>query len=146
VDADALLREILIGRAPTGEELSAIVTHIAESEFITDSSLERHLGQRVADQQWRAGTTAGEYLDDLRRVAAAALTLVVYVRRGGGIAILIGRTDVIPVTKTGTRPLPNTVVVYSVDRAKVISGYQFSALAELSIPEDATWLQLTASQ
>jgi hypothetical protein len=62
------------------------------------------------------------------------------------MACLIGATEVLDSVRTGSRSLPNTVVVYSIDRGKVVSGYQFSTLAELSIPEDASWLQLTASQ
>jgi hypothetical protein len=72
--------------------LSTIASQIARAEFVSQRSLERHLQQRVEEEQWSTATSSADYLDDLRSLASGAHTLLVYERRGGGIAALIAST------------------------------------------------------
>jgi len=110
---------------------------------VTADSLTIHLAKRVFDeQQWANGTTGAAYLADLRRaVLAPTAQFVVYDRRGGDLAACIAPTvDVLPPERRGVRQSENLLVVYSVDRGVLITGYQFSDLTEVGVPEDALWL------
>lgn len=107
-------------------------------------SLDYHLVQRVMiDRQWRDGTTAAEFLTDISRAARASdARLAVYGRRGGGIAVAVADTGaVLPVERRGEESLPRLLVVYSADRAMILTAYQFSDLAVTGIPGDALWLR-----
>jgi hypothetical protein len=109
-----------------------------------DDAVFLHLAQRVAAEgQWIIGTTAAQYVDDLRRaVRWPRARLAIYRRRAGAIAATVNQTaDIVPQSRLGPRALPGLLVVYSVDRGILISGYQFSTFDELSIPEDALWLK-----
>ena len=58
------------------------------------------------------------------------------------MAAAVSRTDaVIPTARQGSGFQPFVLVVYSADRGVVISGYQFSNFARVSIPPDAIWLK-----
>jgi hypothetical protein len=97
----------------------------------------------VAEAQWSEGTTAAEYLSDLRAAARRPdAALAVYSRRGGNLASTIARTaDVLKPDRLGPSSLPWLIVVYSADWGALVSGYQFSTAAEISIPAEALWLK-----
>src|SRR5262245_23410534 len=82
-----------------------------------EPTLRLHLARRVlSEDQWVAGTTVAEYLDDLRRsVRAPGARLALYADRGGNIAATFGPTSV-PVAHQGPRALPWLLVVLSADR------------------------------
>lgn len=61
---------------------------------------------------------------------------------GGHIAVMVAPTDeVIPPERQGWRPFPQLMVVYSADRGMIVTGYQFSDLAQTGIPAEAQWLR-----
>jgi hypothetical protein len=100
-------------------------------------------GRVAIERQWADGTTAAGYLADLRRAARHPLArLLVYQRRGGAIAVTISSTDqVAPPGHWGPSWLPNLLVIYSADHGMMLSGYQFSDLVAVGIPEEARWLR-----
>lgn len=139
---DDLIRELALTRGPaSGLEMATIRAHVAGAEFLSADSLEGHLEKRKIDGQWAVSTTADEYLLDAQSAARSASTVAVYFRRGGSLAALVGSTaDIVPTSRLGPRCQPNLLVVYSADRGKVISAYQFSSLAQLALPGDTRWL------
>ena len=107
-------------------------------------SLTYHLVQRVvADGQWRAGTTAEQFVADLHAaVRVPGSQLAVFERRGGGIAATIAPINgITPPLRTGGGALPHLILVYAADRGCIITGYQFSKLDQIGIPERAQWLK-----
>lgn len=164
--ADELIREIIHTRRRASEsEVLLILRRIGGAPFdprrlavhpneqdrtyqgvtlgTREPSLSTHLVRRVlTDSQWAAGTTAEEYLEDLHAtISARSVRLVVYERRGGNIAAILAATDeVVPPARQGLRSLPELLVLYSADRAVIISGYQISSVAEAGIPGSAQWL------
>ncbi len=164
---DRLIRELIqTGRAATPDEVERIVERMATAPFDTRlvrvrltargasyqghtlgaraDSLTFHLVKRVVlDQQWATGTTADQYVADLRRaVRVPASHLAVYERQGGSIAAIVTSTDqVLPSARRGPAELPNLVVIYSADRGIIVSGYQFSTLERTSVPQEARWLK-----
>lgn len=144
MDVDALLREVLDGRAPTDAELSEIVEHIAKADFLHEGSMRLHLQKRIRDLQWTADATVEDYRQDLARMAQGATQLAVYRRRGGAMAALFSLTiAVIPRERLGSRAEDQCILVYSIDRGRLVTGYQFSTPSQLALPEDMKWLQLT---
>lgn len=106
-------------------------------------SLTYHLVKRVAlEEQWADGTTAAQYLEDLRRaIRSPSAQLVVFARRGGCLAATITPLeDAVPVERWGPQVQPLIMTVFSADRGIIISGYGISSLAEAHLPEDAQWL------
>src|SRR5262249_7886528 len=100
--------------------------------------------QRVlVDRQWAVGTTAAEYLADLRSALRhPGAQLVIYDRRGGPIAATVTPVDAgLPPARRGHRWLPFLLVVYSAERGIMVTGYQISGLAEVSIPAGVRWLK-----
>lgn len=166
---DDLIRQLIqTRRVPTSAEITQILSHVATAVFgsrpvnvprrdrglsyqgITlgaqASPLEYHLVKRVAapnEQQWAIGTTAAEYLDDLRRATQApSVRLALYVRDRQHIAAIIALTeDVVPLVRRGTNWHPNLLVVYSADRGRIVTGYQFSRIEALDIPGDVQWFE-----
>ncbi len=121
-----------------------MVEHIATAEFLSEAPLERHVRQRVADEQWQAGLTASELRSDMARFAIYARMLGIYTRRGGAMACLLSEVEgVVEPQRRGPYAEALAIVVYSIDRGKVITAYQFSAMTQLSMPEDARWFRLT---
>ncbi len=109
-----------------------------------DDAVVVHLVTRVVkERQWVEGTTAAQYVADLRRAVQQPDSRVLeYPRRGGPIAATISRTDrVLPVERQGVKPEQFLAVIYSVDRGVIITGYQFSSLETISIPREASWLR-----
>jgi hypothetical protein len=164
---DRLVRELIAsGRAAARDEIAAIVERVASAPFdyhevrvrvdergasyrgivlgARERSLNYHLVKRVAiERQWANGTTTDSYQADLRRAARHPLArLLVYQRRGGAIAATISSTDrVAPAGYWGPSWLPNLLVIYSADHGMMLSGYQFSELEAVGIPEEALWLR-----
>ena len=102
-----------------------------------------HLTVRVVvEHQWEDGTTLSEYLADLRGVVALPNSrIAIYERRGGFMVGVVGSTYlVIPRSRRGNRCEPLCFVAYSADRGKIITGYQFTDLDQLHIPENARWI------
>lgn len=107
-------------------------------------SLTYHLTKRVViEEQWAAGTTADQYVADLRQaVRSPSARLALYMRRSGAIAATVTPTDVVvPPERRGSQPQPQLLVLYSADRGIIISGYQFSILEQTGIPQEARWLR-----
>ena len=164
--ADALIRELLrVGRQATPEQVARIVERLATAPFeprqrtvrpaergITyqgrvlgerEDSLFHHLIKRIlVDEQWGYGTTASDYLADLRRaVRSPAARLALYRQRGGHVAATVTSTaEVVPPERQGPQALPNLLAIYSADRGIIVTGYQCSALDQTRIPETALWL------
>jgi hypothetical protein len=126
-------------RSVTEPELSQIIDRIAEAPFPT---IDQHLAKRITEGQWTSGTSAEEYLADLRRaVKDRDARVLVYERRGGAIAAIMTETNrVVPPDRRGAEALPLLYVVYSADRGILVTGYQASSLETLFIPKDARWL------
>lgn len=165
--ANRLIHELIrTGRHATLEEIEQIVESMATASFdprpvrvrveergasyqghtlgSRSDSLMYHLIKRVViERQWVSGTTANEYLEDLRRaVRDPAARLCVYDRRGGPVAATVTATHlVLPPERLGEGALLNLLVVYSADRGIIVSGYQFSSLARTGIPQEARWLK-----
>ena len=164
---DQLIHELVqTGRAATVDEIERIVERMATAPFdprlvrvarqhrgltyqgqtlaARADSLAYHLIQRVVvESQWIYGTTAQQYVADLRQaLGSQQARLVLFERRGGIVAATVTPTTVVvPPIRWGTDPKPHLLVVYSADRGILITGYQFSALDEVSIPQEARWLR-----
>jgi hypothetical protein len=165
--ADQLIRELIrTERAASPDEIAQIVERIATAPFTSRlvrvpsrergveyqghvlaarmPSLDYHLIKRVAiEEQWAWGTTLARYLSDLERaVRDPAARLVVYERRGDHVAATITPTgQVIPTARLGTDALPQLLVVYFADNRMIVTGYQFSTLDQIGVPEEARWLK-----
>lgn len=163
---DVLIREIVKGNLDaTSSDVEQIIERLATAPFMSDlvpvprsvreliademkvgavvSSLTLHLLKRLAEEQWSVGANEGTYLADLRfAIRNRSSRLAVYNRRGGVIALSVSQTiDVLPSYSRGDRWLPLFVVVYSVDRGMIVSGYQATSIATITIPRDARWLR-----
>ncbi len=164
---DRLIRALIgAGRAATPDDAGRIVARMATVPFdprvvrvkaehrglsyqgqrpdARADALTYHLAQRVVlDEQWVRGTTAQQYVADLRQaVCSATARLIVFERRGGFIAATITETDrVISAERQGPSVLSNLLVVYSADRGTILTGYQFSTLTQTGIPRGARWLK-----
>lgn len=165
--ADRLIRE-LIGtrRAATVEETARIIERLVTTPFdprlrgvrvkergITylgravgarEDSLFYHLVKRVViEQQWADGTMEDQYLADLRQgVQSVAAQLIVYNDSDGPLTATVTPTAlIVPPERLGLNPLPHLLVVHSVDRGALITGYQFSSLDYVRLPENAVWLK-----
>ncbi len=165
--ADRLIRELLqSGRQATAAEVEQILERMVSAPFNTASvrvppgergtsyqgrtlgasapSIEYHLAKRVViEQQWAPGTTAAEYLEDLRRaIRDPAARLAVYGRWGDHLAATVTPTGrVLDAARQGPRREAQLFVVYSADRGMIVTGYQFSTLAAVGIPAGARWLK-----
>jgi hypothetical protein len=107
-------------------------------------SLELHLVKRVVEeQQWAFGTTVDEYLNALRAaVQHADAQIMVYERADDLVAATISPTDgVVPANRRGVNSEPNLLVVYSARHGSVLSGYMFSTIEKLKLPEKIRWLR-----
>jgi hypothetical protein len=109
-----------------------------------EPSLLYHLVKRVViEGQWAAGTTAADYLSDLRRaVAWPTSRLAVYFRaREHFAATACATADIVPPERRGSDTLPLLLVVYSAEDSVIVTGYQFSSWEAVNMPEDALWLR-----
>lgn len=165
---DRLIRELVrIGRQASADEIVQVVERMATAPFESrairargpehglsyggrrlgshDDSLFVHLVRRVlVDRQWFPGTTAEQYLADLRAaVREPTGRIVVYGRRGGHLVAALATTaSVLPRSRQGEASLPWMAVVYSADWGIIVTGYQVSAPEAVALPEDARWLKL----
>jgi hypothetical protein len=106
--------------------------------------LDVHLAKRVRQEmQWVDGTTAEEYLADLRTAARLPhARLLVYQRGSDLVAAAIVRTvEAVPIEHLGPRWLPNLIVVHSARHGTLLTGYMFSDMSELDLPEEIRWLR-----
>jgi hypothetical protein len=164
---DQLIRELVVtGRAATDEEVMRIIDRMASVPFASHEvivnprergasyegyvlskradSLSYHLIKRIViERQWRPGTTAQDYTADLRRaVRSAGTRLGIYSRQGGAIVVAIAPTaTILTPERLGEKPEPQLLVIYSTDRGRIISGYQFSTLEATTIPQEVRWLR-----
>jgi hypothetical protein len=109
-----------------------------------DDPLRMHLVKRVVEEaQWAFGTTAEEYLGDLKAaVLHAWVRVMVYERGGDLIAATISPTgDVVSANRRGVNWKPNLLVVYSALHGSVLTGYMFSTIDKLNLPERIRWLR-----
>ena len=165
--ADQLVRELIrTGRAATPDDVRRIIERMATAPFDPGAvrvrvsergmhyqgrtigarvdSLTYHLTKRVVlEEQWVDGKTAWQYIADLRAgVKHSDARVVVYARRSGYLAATttpIAR--IIVPARQGARPLPKLLVIYSADHGMIVTGYQFSRLEEIGIPQEARWLR-----
>lgn len=164
---DRLIRELIRTERPaTQDEIEQIVVRVSSAPFeprlahvplkerdiayqgyrleARTPSLIYHLVKRVVlERQWAYGTTANQYLEDLRRAARARVArLAVYERRGGHLAITVIRTEIaLPRLRRTRESLPELLVIYSADRGIIVSGYQVSSLDQTGVPRDVLWLK-----
>ena len=110
----------------------------------TADSLDYHLAKRVrAERQWEDGTLENDYLSDLRAaVRHRQARLLIYERTGDLCAATISPAiAVVPVHRLGQEWQPYLLVVYSALHGTVRTGYMFSSLVTLDLPESARWLR-----
>ena len=106
--------------------------------------LDLHLAKRVVqEEQWTPGTTAHEYLDHIKSaIRHPQAQILVYERSGDLVAATIMPTaDIVPADRQGVNVEHNLLVVYSARHGSVLSGYMFSALEKLNLPERIRWLR-----
>jgi hypothetical protein len=106
--------------------------------------LDIHLVKRVlVEEQWSIGTTAEEYLADLRTAARYPQgSVLVYARSADICAATISPTiEVVPDHGRGRRALPHLLVVYSAVHSVVKTAYMYSDRSELDLPEAIRWLK-----
>jgi len=164
---DQRIRELIrVGRQATSQEIARLIDRMTTVPFdqrpisapiglsgrsylgrvvqAREDAWFAHLIKRVIEErQWAEGTTASQYLDDLRRaVQHPTSRLLLYVRRGGHHAAVIADTQaILGAGDQGDGALPLMLVVYSADRGILITGYQFSDWSKVQIPGDALWLK-----
>jgi len=162
---DILMRDIIQqDRTPTPDELRQIRAHIATASFnpamrrvgrsergksyqgivlgARALSTDYHLVKRVViEQQWAYGTTFAEYLADLRNIVRSGQSSIAlyFYRNEHTVMAIAPRESVVAATRTGSRPEQNILVIYSADRGNIITGYQFSELSEVDLPEGVRW-------
>jgi len=107
-------------------------------------SLDYHLVKRVRDEfQWSEGTTATDYLLDLHAgVQDPRARVLVFARPGDIVAATISATSTaVPLARRGTEWHENLLVVYSALHGVLKTGYMFSGIDKLDLPEDIRWLK-----
>ena len=164
---DRLIRELIhTGRPATATEVAQIIDRMATAPFdqrqvpvptrmrglqyrqttlgAQADALTYHLIKRVVgERQWAEGTTAAEYVADLRRaVRASGTRLAVYERRGGHVVVTLTATYLAAPAARRTRDsLADLLIVYSADSGIIRSGYQLSNLQHTGVPAEARWLR-----
>ena len=142
--ADELIRELIRARrAADAGELELIRGRMATAAFLSPASLSDHVMKRIADGQWMPGLSAQQFIELSRAVVARASRLALYRRRRGFLAAAVAETsEVVGRQQRGHEAAPLIVTVYSADRARLITTYQFGNDSDLAVPEDAVWLAL----
>ncbi len=164
---DQLIARIARGETEaTPEDVDAIVQRMATAPFnrrpvrvrIADRGLTYqgttlgaladsaafHLAKRVQHEgQWAEGTTIAEYLADLQTaVRLPQARILVFQRAGPVIAATISSSiNAVPIERLGPDWLPNLFVVYSARHGTLRTGYMFSSMSELNLPEAIRWLR-----
>lgn len=163
---DSLIRAIILTRRQaTPTEVDQIIGRIASAPFETKpvrvpvqyrvafqgrtlrnrepSVLVHFIKRTLAERQWHRETTQDDYLADLWHAARAPEARVLaYTRWGERFAATITPTErVVPRGRLGPEFCGNLLVVYSADRGMIRTGYMFTDLADLDLPEDVLWLR-----
>jgi hypothetical protein len=164
---DRLIQELVhLRRQPAPAEITSILERIATAPFTTDirrvpqrdrgysyqghtlgmraDSLTYHLTKRVViEEQWAHGTTAAQYLADLRAaVRAPSARLCLYAHGPETVAVTVAPiNEVLPRGRRGSKPQSLVLVIYNASRSALITGYQVSSVAATSIPPGALWLR-----
>ena len=147
-ETDALILKIIEGdRLATEEEMAAIARHVARASFperllplrasfraqleaaghpITARrlpSVEWHLLKRVVvEQQWPVGTTAGQYVADLRQAVQSPEAQIWTYRYATESTLAV----MAPSHVTGPQNLPWLFVIYRPRFGAIVSGFQAS--------------------
>jgi len=139
---DRLIQELIqTRRAFSAAEISSIRQRMMDVPFLSESSLADHLVRRKADGQWAGTTTPAMYHADLREAIRLG-RIATFERRGGAMAAAFALTaDVVQSGRQGPDPEPGLFVVYSADRGRLVTGYQFSDTADLALPGGIIWLE-----
>lgn len=163
---DDLIRAVIKSRRRvTSAEIEQIVEQIARAAFETkivrvpiqyrvafqghtlssrEPSLRLHLVKRtLGERQWHESTTPDDYLADLRRAARSPdARVLAYTRWDEHYAATITSTErIVPRERLGPESCLNLLVIYSADRGMIRTGYMFTDLPNLDLPEDALWLR-----
>jgi hypothetical protein len=111
---------------------------------VREPSLIYHLVKRVViEEQWAVGTTAEQYVADLRRGAMhSQARLAVMLHRGEYLALVVAPTaNAVPAERLGPQWQPDLLVVCSVEHGMLRTGYQFSTLNRIDDPPEVRWLR-----
>jgi hypothetical protein len=103
-----------------------------------------HLAKRgQQEKQWVAGTTADEYLADLRLSAQhPQARVLVYERSADIFAATISPTvEIVPGHRLGPEWLSHLLVVHSALYGVLRTGYMYSEFGRLDMPEAIRWLR-----
>lgn len=108
-------------------------------------SLTLHLVRRViGEKQWAADTTMEQYIADLHQACRDARGRIALYRQWGTrdvASVIVPTYRVVAAQHLGPKSASNLIVVYRTDRGILVSGYQFSAMNTITIPDDALWLK-----
>jgi hypothetical protein len=110
----------------------------------TADSLALHLAKRVQqERQWIVGTTADDYLTDLRTAARhPGARVLVYERAAEIFAATISPTQqVVSPRRRGADWFDNLLVVHSARYGVLVTGYMYSEFGRLDMPEEIRWLR-----
>jgi hypothetical protein len=166
-DIATLIRSLLekAGRPVTEDEIDRIVERVAEAEFDRrdmrvrrhlrgvsyqgrtvgdrDEALFVHLAQRViVDGQWRDGTNAEEYVEDLRAaVRDPEARIGVGQPEGSQPLVYVLANNPVPDDRRGAWPEALMFVLYGADSGVIITGYQASGMEAIDFPENVRWLR-----
>ena len=99
-----------------------------------------HLFKHIDDGQWKSGITFDDYLGDLRQAIRNPERIATYLHQQERVVGFLARNNIDP-SHLGERPEQYLYAVYSINRHAIITGYQTSGLAALTIPEDAVWMK-----
>jgi len=110
----------------------------------TADSLLYHFVKRIrGERQWSDDTTVDQYLEDLRTaVQHPQAKLLLYERAADVIAATMSPTyEIVAPKRLGERRLPYLLVVHSARHGTLRTGYMFSRIQELDLPEVIRWLK-----
>lgn len=164
--ADQMIRRLVAaGTTPTTEEWQEITARLASAEFSTRQvgvdrtirgqvfqgealgsrapSITAHLAKRIlVEQQWASGTTATEYLNDLRvALQHPSGRVAVYQMDDGRRVLAVLAPNEIPTSRLGGEAKPFLWVVYNADYGTIVTGYQASGLDTINMPGTTRWLK-----
>jgi hypothetical protein len=163
-EVDCLIRGIVAGVSEEKGDLERVVEHVRKAEFAShrvrvasrivgqefqgsvlmkkEKSLLAHLAKRVlADDQWSANTSAGDYVRHLREAAADPDAKVVVYERGNRRFAGFYVPNKIPKSFLGSEADSHVWVVYDADHGKIVSGYQVESLDKVDTGKRTIWLR-----
>ena len=141
-----ILRELWrTKQSPSSGQLLRILGHLSNAAFGSAAqSASAHLSKRIhEDGEWHDSTTAAQYLADLQSVFGRPDAGLYLFERRGGLMLLgvVSTGSVIDQARKGPRSKNLLAVFYSVDRGRMVSGYQIQTVIKRGIPEDGLWLR-----